>query len=264
MSSFIIRIGDYNVPMYSDIDNIQSQIPIIIESNKFKNYIQKINTEFIQPKFIRIDAVKWFCKLSDIAPNKLGFLFMEVTAIDKRTGLLIPGVVFLRGDSVGISIYVEVIKQEKTPLCGSLRPKKPNEKYALLTKQIRIPCGDFIYEITAGMVDGEGNIAGVAIKEIEEETGLKVPNIEELIPLGNPIIPSGGGCDETIQLYHWNVKVTEQQFIEMQTKIYGEKKENETIRLEMVPLNIYERKLLEYGDAKAISAHHHINALKII
>jgi ADP-sugar diphosphatase len=42
----------------------------------------------------------------------------------------------------------------------------------ILTLQPRLAVPDFAFpEIPAGMLDGSGNFAGVAAKEIEEETG---------------------------------------------------------------------------------------------
>jgi ADP-sugar diphosphatase len=106
------------------------------------------------------------------------------------------------------------------------------------------------------MLDGSNNFAGVAMKEITEETGLKAPNLDELIPLGNPIIPSGGGCDEFIQLFFWKTTVDSENLEKMKSKIFGAPDENESISLIIIPEEEYERLLTTYiDDVKAICAH---------
>lgn len=65
-----------------------------------------------------------------------------------------------------------------------------------------MPIGKWIEEIPAGMIDEDGNFKGVAAKELEEETGIKI-ELKELVDLGS-IFPSSGGCDEEIFLYAIN------------------------------------------------------------
>ena len=74
-------------------------------------------------------------------------------------GVRVPGVVFLRGGAVAILVLL----------------KCDGKTYVLLCRQPRAPVGrsDFP-EIPAGMLDGDGKFAGVAAKEMEEETGLVI------------------------------------------------------------------------------------------
>jgi ADP-sugar diphosphatase len=236
MSQFKIN----NIVIYSNIETIQAQMETIIHAPKLKNYVHELNLNLLDVKAIRIDAVKWFCAPHAISPEKLGFLFMEVECVDKFTGLPMPGVVFLRGGSIAVYIIIEVEGKE----------------YVVLTSQVRVPCGKRILEIPAGMLDASSNFAGVAMKEITEETGLKPPNINELVPLFDPIIPSGGGCDECIQLYFWKTTVTEENLEKMKSSFYGVREENESISLEFIALEDYEECLCSIiRDVKAISAH---------
>jgi ADP-sugar diphosphatase len=229
-----------NIEVYSTVESIQAQMEIIIQSQKLKNYINNLDLYTLDVKKIRVDAVKWFCAPHAISPEKLGFLFMEVECINKETGQPVPGVVFLRGDSVAVYIVLEV----------------EGKNYVVLTEQFRVPCGRKILEIPAGMMDGSNNFAGVAMKEITEETGLKAPNIEDLLPLGNAIIPSGGGCDESIELFFWKTSVDKENLEKMKAKIFGAPDENESIRLVFIPEEEFESKLVsEIGDVKAICAY---------
>jgi ADP-sugar diphosphatase len=237
MTQFIIN----NIEFYSNIETIQSQMHLIIESPKLKQFIYNLDLpRNLDVKKIRIDSVKWFCSPSAISPEKLGFLFLEVECINKETGQQVPGIVFLRGGAVAVYIVVEV----------------EGKNYVVLTEQVRIPCGKKILEIPAGMLDGSNNFAGVAMKEITEETGLRSPNLDELIPLGNPIIPSGGGCDEFIQLFYWKTSIDIANLEKMKSTIFGSPDENESIRLVFIPEEDYEDKLhFEITDVKAICAH---------
>lgn len=236
MSEFIIR----NIPVFSADPNIQKVMPIIMTAPKFVNYMDRLDLASLKVSHVEIFKAIWFCAPSAIAPEKLGFLFMEVKGKNKETGKDIPGIVFLRGGAVAVYIIVEFACVE----------------YVVLTEQFRTPCGKKILELPAGMMDASSNFAGVAMKELAEETGLSPPNISDLVYLGAPIIPSGGGCDEEIQLFFWRTTTTPDNFKKMQTAIYGSEEENETIRLRFIPLNQYERELLEnVRDAKAHSAH---------
>jgi len=66
-----------------------------------------------------------------------------------------------------------------------------DEKHVILTLQPRIPAGSLSFaELPAGMLDDSGTFSGGAEKEIEEETGLKVP-AKELINPTELALPKG-------------------------------------------------------------------------
>jgi len=232
-------VSIYGINVFSNDDNITAQLPTIVKAPKLLDFLYGLDRNIIHAKELRIDGVKWFCDPSSPDPNKLGFLYMELIATDKRTKLTIPGVVFLRGNAV--AVYLRVVVE--------------NKKYVVLTRQLRAPVGTLVDEIPAGMMDASTCFAGVAMKEIYEETGLVAPNLNCLIPLGQPIIPSAGGCDEQIQLFFWETRVKPEVAEKMIKKIFGAVNENETIQLVFVPVEEYEDKLVTMGDVKAICAH---------
>jgi 8-oxo-dGTP pyrophosphatase MutT (NUDIX family) len=234
-----------NINVYSDSRAITAQLPIIVQSPKFIKYIDRLDLTVLDISGIRIDAVKWF---GSPEPSKLGFLYMEVIALDRRSNTPVPGVVFLRGNAVAVYIRVEV----------------DGRKYVILTKQMRIPKGQLMEELPAGMMDANDCFAGVAIKEIEEETGLPPPRMRDLIPLGSSIVPSAGGCDETIQLFYWETQISAELKTRMRERIYGSKDENESIQIIFVPVEEYEARLLRMGDVKAICAHHFAKQLGLL
>jgi 8-oxo-dGTP pyrophosphatase MutT (NUDIX family) len=89
-------------------------------------------------------------------------LFFAVVELDATTpeGHKIPPVCFLKGEIVSVLVC--------------LIDESTGEKYNLLVKQRRICNGANIYEQVAGMVDRDDDPLAVAVKEVEEETGVQV------------------------------------------------------------------------------------------
>lgn len=139
--------------------------------------------------------------------------------------------------------------------------KDPNEKYVILTTQARIAASSLAFlEIPAGMCDSSGDFTGVAAKEIEEETGLKI-NQAKLLDLSaaalvydpkNPkvdkedveggeglrkaLFPSPGACDESITLYLYREKMERGKIDDLKDILTGVREEGEKIKLKLVPL----------------------------
>lgn len=226
------------INIYSNDAEIMSQLPIIVKAPKFKKFISNLDTNILEIESIQINAVKWFCNPKTPVPEKLGFLYLEIFAKDKRNNKTVPGVVFIRGDAV--AVY--------------LRVRYNGEKYAVVTLQTRTPVGGLSIEIPAGMMDASDNFVSIAMKEITEETGIVAPSKDSLTYL-TKIWPSPGGCDEAIELYYLEVDVDEEVFNKMTSETYGAENENESIQLKLVHEEKYEDMLMVIGDVKAISAH---------
>lgn len=145
----------------------------------------------------------------------------------------LPGIAFLRGGSVAMLMI--------------LRPKDSREeRYVVLTEQPRLPAGSLQFlEIPAGMLDKERNFSGAAAKEIEEETGFKIPHAElvdmtalALFNSSHPekslqsaMYPSPGGCDEYIALFLWEKELDRQEIEDLRGRLMGERTQNEMITL---------------------------------
>jgi ADP-sugar diphosphatase len=132
-------------------------------------------------------------------------------AVTMKEGFKLPSYIFLRGHAVGILMFV-------------------NDKL-LLTEQYRVPVQETLLEVPAGMIDESGDFIGVAAKEIEEETGIKIKN-EDLKLLGS-FYPSPGGCDEQLFMYLCRIKRSEEELKAIMDKIHGDS-EHERIRLRLV------------------------------
>lgn len=146
----------------------------------------------------------------------------------------LPGTAFLRGGSVAMLMI--------------LRPKDSrDERYVILTEQPRLPAGSLQFlEIPAGMLDEEDkHFSGAAAKEIEEETGFKIPTSELInmtklalggsghpeVSLQSAMYPSPGGCDEYIALFLWEKELDRQEIEDLRGRLTGERTQSEMITL---------------------------------
>lgn len=191
--------------------NAHSKILAYNSSVKFTNWREKLQTNFTN--FI-IDV-----KDVDMFGDKVGFIKAVVDL--KIDGKKIPGITFIRGDSV--SILTEI--------------RTENNSYFVLVYQPRVPVGDFIYENPAGMMDESGDPVGVSIQEIEEETGIKIK--KENLKFLDSVYTSPGFTDETVHLYHVILNMTEYEVLKLNNRLTGT--ENELISLKVVNKKDYLR-----------------------
>lgn len=171
--------------------------------------------------------------------GKVGFIKIDAAVErepfpgDEERPKSLPGTAFLRGGSVAMLMI--------------LRPKDSrDERYVILTEQPRLPAGSLQFlEIPAGMLDENDNFSGQAAKEIEEETGFKIPLTELIdmtkLALGNSdhpevslqsaMYPSPGGCDEYIALFLWEKELDRQEIEDLRGRLTGERTQDEMITL---------------------------------
>ncbi|KAL6712072.1 hypothetical protein ACN47E_003115 [Coniothyrium glycines] len=187
------------------------------------------------------------------ANGKIGFMTIEAM-LKTKGGKPLDRVVFLRGGSVAVLMI--------------LRPRDSrNERYVILTEQPRIgACSTAFLEIPAGMLDDKsGDVTGAAMKEIEEETGLKVHR-DELIDLTElalretetkedlqpAMYPSPANLDEYIPLLLWEKDLDRKEIEGLRGKLTGERAKDEFITLRVSEYDI----LWKEGarDAKTLAA----------
>lgn len=226
-----------DVKVVTEYSHIKDKLDAIVNSQKFKNWVDNITSKDITLKEFNVTDVDFFGKVS---PDKVGFIKGKCTAFDTKTGnKIMSNIVFCRGNSVAVLIIVTI--------------KETSQKYILLCKQIRLPVGKVLIEACAGMLDDKVQnceVLGVVFKEIKEETGFEIKK-NDLIQLGNPIIPSGGGCDENIQLFAWETTITKDEFFDKQSKLFGCQEENESIQLCFYEYDKFDDILDQIGDVKA-------------
>jgi len=115
---------------------------------------------------------------------------------------------FCRGESVGILLY------------------DPRSDRVGLAKQFRIGClanerGPWVWEVIAGVIDGDESHAQAAVREVREESGIGI-DPTSLLPICH-YYSSPGGSDERLQLYCALSELEEQE------RLFGVVEENEDI-----------------------------------
>ncbi|OIW09832.1 hypothetical protein TanjilG_20539 [Lupinus angustifolius] len=214
-----------------------------IESSLFKQWLRNLETETgvladgtMTLRQVLIQGVDMFGK-------RIGFLKFKADIIDKETGNKIPGIVFARGPAVAVLILLE----------------SEGETYAILTEQARVPVGKIILELPAGMLDDDkGDFVGTAVREVEEETGIKL-SLEDMIDLtafldsstGRRVIPSPGGCDEELSIFLYRGRVDKEIITQLQGKQTGLIEHGELIKVHVVP---YKKLWRTTADSKVLMA----------
>ena len=223
-----------------------------VQATPFLNWVSTLDPG-LDISEIRFHGADYFGK-------RIGFLKLE--AVTKCNGKPVPGIIFMRGGAVSILLIL---------YCG-------DEGWVVCTRQARVPVGKKnLLELPAGMLDDSGNFAGVAAKELDEETGirLKAGDLKDMTamvyePTGTPhpeeveakvirdkssplkgMYPSPGGSDEFIRLMLHEKQVSKEELNALQGKLTGCVEEGEKIVLELVKFDILWRTT---SDAKVLSS----------
>jgi len=75
---------------------------------------------------------------------------------------------------------------------------KKKDKLVII-KEYRVPLGDYQYGFPAGLVDEGETIEQTCLRELKEETGLKVTRIQKISP---PVYSSSGMTDESVSMVY--------------------------------------------------------------
>ena len=249
-SSVIVNVHGNDVPVTgrSDLD-----LAFCVKATPFVKWAAKLDPGVEVSKITIRDAVYF--------GPRIGFLELEVTA--KSNGEPVPGIIFMRGGAISLLI----------------RLRCEGTWYIVGVRQARVPVGKKnLLELPAGMLDDAGDPAGVAVKELAEETGIRLkkkdlldltalayeqtgPDVhadEVLVaPIRNKstpldgMYPSAGGCDEYLRLYLHERDVTRAELDEMQGKATGNLEEGERMVMEIIRADLFWRVC---SDAKALSS----------
>jgi ADP-sugar diphosphatase len=123
--------------------------------------------------------------------------------------------------------------------------EEDRKQYTVLTVQPRVPVGKYNFpELPAGMLDDSGDFAGVAAKELKEETGIIV-STKDLVDLTEMafgsdcagVYLSAGGCDEFLRLFLFRTVMSKTEIDKLQGKCTGILEEGEKIKLKIISIN---------------------------
>lgn len=145
------------------------------------------------------------------------FAMVEADVVDPD-GRPLPRFLLLRGSA---SVIVTVVVNRDTGM----------RKFLMLWQR-RIGHGGDSLEFPAGMLDSDvDDPVGVAVKELEEETGLVVGR-ESIIPLADrPLYSSSGLDDEAIHYFACTVVLPDKEFHGLEGGRRGNAHEGEFIRM---------------------------------
>ncbi|KAM0834194.1 hypothetical protein ACQ4PT_063775 [Festuca glaucescens] len=214
-----------------------------LDSALFRRWLENLQSEKGVLTYGKLSLTQILIQGVDMFGERLGFLKFKADIVDEETKAKIPGIVFARGPAVAVLILLE----------------SKGQTYAVLTEQARVPIGKFILELPAGMLDDEkGDFVGTAVREVEEETGIKL-NLEDMVDLtalldpatGCKMFPSPGGCDEEMGLFLYRGHVDEETIKGLQGKETGLRDHGELIKLRVVQ---YDQLWRSTADAKALCA----------
>ncbi|MBP7281533.1 MAG: NUDIX hydrolase [Leptospiraceae bacterium] len=178
------------------------------DSFKFKSW-----RETLVKNKIQINSIKELHTVNKRNGEVL-FTLVHIDAVDPDNHKLLP-VVLIRGHFV---VVVTCLVEKET-----------GNKYFLLVKQRRVANGDIFYEHPAGMCDSEPDPWKVAVKEVGEETGLKITrdNLRLLHP--DPLYSSAGLLDEAGFFFACDIPLSREEIDSYRDKSAGALDENEVI-----------------------------------
>ncbi len=148
------------------------------------------------------------------------FSLLDVDVVDPE-GDRLPNIVFIRGNAV---IAVPLLINSET-----------GEERFLMVRQRRIGSGKLSLEFPAGMLDNpDDNPVDVAVRELFEETGLKIERnlLQPLID--RPLYSSAGASDEAVYFFGCRVNLTKAGFSSFYRTTGGNPEENEKITIELL------------------------------
>jgi ADP-sugar diphosphatase len=209
-------------------------LEVAVNSSHFRDWLATVDPSEFYLRRVHFQSV-------DMFGSKVGFIKFQCYATHWQSGKDVPGIVFARGGSVAI---LPVLRES-------------GQDYTVITRQPRLATGqEYFEEICAGMLDGDGNVTGVAMKELREELGMEV-NKDELLDMGALAQVKGGyylspgASPEAIHIFTFVRRVSRTALRAMEGKCTGATEEGEQIQLKIVPIGY----LLQLPDMKSGMAY---------
>ena len=162
--------------------------------------------------------------------GELLFALLDVDASEPDGTKLMP-YIFIRGHAC---IIVPLLKNRDT-----------RDERFLMVLQRRIAHGHQCLEFPAGMLDSNiDNPLGVALRELHEETGLRISENELHRLCEKPLHSSPGACDEAVYYYGCIIELPDSVYRSFEGRLAGSKAENEHIQVTLKTRDEAEKKLM--------------------
>jgi len=224
-----------NIRVWSDNPLVTPHLEALVKAPKFIYWVKNFEFTLVS---IEITDINMFGR-------SVGFYKGNAEAYDEAGAIIHSNIFFNRGGSTAILFIV------KTCLNGV------EETLVPVAEQVRLPVGKRLCELPAGMKDDEtGQVKGPILREIREE--IPIGDLDENDPrifsLGVPIIPSGGGCDETVDLWCMEINISTEKYMELISDTFGNKQEHEEIKIKFLRYEDLIKLAPRLEDAKLLSA----------
>lgn len=218
----------HGVPVTTARPDIKlSHVLALVEHKMYTNWIKRMTTNF-NVEAVDIHALTMF-------GSNPGFAYVNAVATRKNDGTSVPGYCLLRGDTVGVLLCASVEDEKGEDKAGLGSPLSAT--HFLMVRQAKVGPGCSAYlEIPAGIIEPEDHtFAGRAAAELKEETGV-ILDEKDVHYIGS-IVPSAGGCSETVMLYTAHIRLTKEQLETLTAKTHGVESEREQITLVAIPID---------------------------
>jgi ADP-ribose pyrophosphatase len=137
-------------------------------------------------------------KVAALAQTK--FLNLFEATYENKLGNEKTWMIASRKDLSSFQQIVENPKLETVDAVVIVAVHEPSNKMVLV-RQFRVPLNDFIYELPAGLIDAKEPIETTLERELKEETGLKLKQINEA-KSAKKVYLSAGMTDESVALMY--------------------------------------------------------------
>ncbi len=118
---------------------------------------------------------------------------------ENRNGKIAPYYVASRtGEVEKLKACSDLYRIDAVEIYGIVPGRTHAEDRIVLVRQFRPPIDNYIYELPAGLIDGDESLEEAACREIYEETGLSIELVEPEEGYDRPLFAGIGMCDESI------------------------------------------------------------------
>jgi len=295
-----ISIGGHPVTVTSMLD--EKTVSAALQSSPFQKWLIHVSHAMLEDDVKSFDMNKIEIQGVDFFGKRVGFVKIEVDAY--KNGVRLPGICFLRGSSVAVLVCLKSSSSggsvmskstsvnsyynhgDTSSLSSSISGHRGTRfsddeysnnshsnynKFAVLVEQTRVPVGcRSILELPAGMMDDDsGDFVSVAVRELEEECGIRVKSsdlydLTRSAQLGSGdadegIYPSSGGCDEDVRLFYYEKRIAAKELMKLEGRLTGLRDHGELIAVRLVP---WDSLWKSTRDAKVLCALQLLNGLR--